>query len=518
MREIQLSNLGDGELIYSILPRGDAAWMTFEQVENGTIAPGQSIKLFVQASAKQMPSNYEKAMIEILSNDSQSPSFKVQITAERLTEEGGLVFRPSSINFGETLVGRTTEKTIEMFNAGMDDISISRIAFEDAAFSHYLSLPINLAAGEKYSASIYFTPLKEGTVESNAKVLTDENGFLIRALPLAGNSIIAPKIIHNPDNISANLKMNQESKISFNLQNGGGSVLNWSMKGANGLAGSSYSLGATFPPKHYDSFAKGSLDHRTGPPVSSLGGGPDYYGYSWSDSSDKAGPEYLWKDISQSGVILSELSALDDGFAPINLPFSFKLYGQAFDQVFVSSNGYLTFGQGSSDHNHFPLPSQMMAANLIAAFATDLDPSQGGNIYYLNDENGLTVQYDQVHDFAGLGEYTFQININAGGVIRFIYENMNGALDRATTGIQNASTDMGLLVAYNNKQIKPKSTVRISTSPKWLHTTKLEGSLQSGESENIEITLKAGSIMAGSYEAKLEISSNDPDQKIKYYP
>ena len=80
----------------------------------------------------------------------------------------------------------------------------------------------------------------------------------------------------------------------------------------------------------------------------------------------------------------------------------------------MGSNGYLTLGQPSVEHGNFPLPTAMMPANLIAAFATDLDPASGGNIYYHADDHGLTVQYDKVKDFAGLGEYTFQIKVNAG--------------------------------------------------------------------------------------------------------
>ena len=75
----------------------------------------------------------------------------------------------------------------------------------------------------------------------------------------------------------------------------------------------------------------------------------------------------------------------------------------------MGSNGYLTLGQPSVEHGHFPLPTAMMPANLIAAFATDLDPSTGGNIYYYADDNGLTVQYDKVQDFAGLVNTLFKL-------------------------------------------------------------------------------------------------------------
>ena len=64
-----------------------------------------------------------------------------------------------------------------MFNSGLNPISVNRVSFNNSAFSHYLDLPILLAAGEKYSAQIHFTPLEEGAWESSAMVFTDENGF-----------------------------------------------------------------------------------------------------------------------------------------------------------------------------------------------------------------------------------------------------------------------------------------------------------------------------------------------------
>ena len=513
-----LNNSGDGNLIYSMHQRDSSPWLLFDEISEGSLAAGQTMEVLVQVDASQMPSNYEETLIEIVSNDPDQPEFAIKVSAERLSEDGGLVFRPANLEFGSVFVGHSSEKLLEIFNAGTNQITISRMAFADSSFSHHLDFPITLASGEKTSAKIYFTPVNEGAFETNGMVFTDENGFTVRNLPLTGSSAKAPKIVHNPQSISATINMNEQSQFALNLQNTGGSSLNWSLKGANGLMGSSFSLGTVFSSDHFAPLLKGTDDKRNGSPVSTLGGGPDYHGYTWSDSSENAGPDHIWTDISTTGILLEELSSTDDGFTSLTLPFSIDFYENSFDQVFVSSNGYLTLGQGFSDHNHFPLPTNMMAGNLIAAFASDLDPSRGGNIYYLSDENGLTVQYDKVQDFSGQGEYTFQINLNAGGVIRLKYENMDGPIDRATTGIQNASADIGLLVAYNNQQIKSDSTVRISTSPKWLHTSKSQGTIESGQSESVNLTLKAGSIRAGSYEAQLELSSNDPDKKIVTIP
>ncbi|MBT6852377.1 MAG: tandem-95 repeat protein, partial [Opitutae bacterium] len=212
----------------------------------------------------------------------------------------------------------------------------------------------------------------------------------------------------------------------------------------------------------------------------------------------------------KNGKLLSELSDKDDGFAKVALPFSVEFYGKEYKEAFVNANGYLTFEKGAEDHGHFPLPTPMMPGNLVTPFAMDLNLARGGNVYVHSAGNEFVVQYDKVKDFAGLGEYTFQISLNRNGVIHFHYDKMDGPTNRATTGIQNASADVGLLVAYNNAQIQSNMSVRISTSPKWLHTSKIAGSLEGGKSESVQLTLKSGGIAAGKYEAQMEITSNDP--------
>ena len=484
-------------------------WLTLDQ-DSGTINPNGKLTLQVKADAQKLDQDESTAYIHVLSNDPRTPSKVVKVTAEKLRYDGGLVFRPASLTFDELFVGQTTEKELEITNGKTDAITISRFVFRDSAFSHRLTFPMTLKAGEKVSAKIYFTPKKAGEVKSSALLLTSEGNGKSISLSLRGSAKVAPAIALNPGSIAQNLKMKEEKKVNLSVSNTGGSNLGWSIKGATTLGGKSFSLAEVFGMDHFIPLEKGAIDTRSGSTMSTTGGGPDHHGYSWSDSKDPAGPSHNWTDISKTGKLLSELSNEDDGFAKISLPFEVDFYGEKSQNVFISSNGYLTFEEGSMEHGHFPLPSRMMPTALISAFAMDLNPSRGGNIYYKTGQNELVVQYDKVKDFAGQGEYTFQIWLNRNGVIYFHYGEMKGPTDRATTGIQNFYGDVGLLVAYNNQQIQPDMTIRVATSPKWLHTSKNSGNLASGQSETIQLTLKAGEIMAGKYEAKVEVSSNDP--------
>ena len=68
-------------------------------------------------------------------------------------------------------------------------------------------------------------------------------------------------------------------------------------------------------------------------------GGPDTYGYSWSDSN-QAGVSYNWIDVSSSGTVVSEG---DDTTEEITLPFTFNFYGEDYTAVNVCSNGFFKF-------------------------------------------------------------------------------------------------------------------------------------------------------------------------------
>jgi subtilisin family serine protease len=499
-----------GSLFKGRIWNGMINYSSISKDRKGKLQPGKSISINLAANESKMLSEYEDATIEISSNDPDTPLKNFKVSAQKISEKGGLIFSPASLSFSDLFLGQTEEKMLTISNGNKDSVTINRFVFRDSAFSHRLNFPMTLKAGEKVSAKIYFTPKKAGEVKSSALLLTSEGNGKSISLSLSGSAIVAPTIALNPGSISQTLRMKEEKKVNLTIRNTGGSNLGWSFKGATTLGGKSFSLAEVFGMDHFIPLEKGAIDTRSGSTMSTTGGGPDHHGYSWSDSKDPAGPQHNWTDISKTGKLLTELSKTDDGFAKVALPFEVDFYGEKSKNVFVSSNGYLTFEEGSMEHGHFPLPSRMMPTALVSAFAKDLNPSRGGNIYYKTGQDELVVQYDRVKDFAGEGEYTFQIWLNRNGVIYFHYGEMNGPTNRATTGIQNFYGDVGLLVAYNNEQIKSDMTVRLATSPKWLHTSKNSGNLASGKSETIQLTLKAGEIMAGKYEAKIEVTSNDP--------
>ena len=70
-------------------------------------------------------------------------------------------------------------------------------------------------------------------------------------------------------------------------------------------------------------------------------------------------------------------AAVDDGFTPVNLPFSFPYFASTHTQAFVSSNGFLTLGSSSGANipNNVTIPTAGNPNGVVAPFWDDLNPS-----------------------------------------------------------------------------------------------------------------------------------------------
>ena len=76
-------------------------------------------------------------------------------------------------------------------------------------------------------------------------------------------------------------------------------------------------------------------------------GGPDLFGYSWIDSDEFGGPSFDWMEISGVGIPVPFASPISDDqtVGPIAIGFDFPFYGNAFNQIYISTNGNPISGQ-----------------------------------------------------------------------------------------------------------------------------------------------------------------------------
>ncbi len=249
------------------------------------------------------------------------------------------------------------------------------------------------------------------------------------------------------------------------------------------------------------------------PPMPLNQGGPDAFGNRWIDSDEIGGPTFNWIDISGAGT---PVTLTDDSFAgPIELGMNFPFYGTNYSQVFIGSNGFISFGAGSNSYTNVEIPNATEPNNMIAACWDDMNPEAGGTIYYYHDTtNGrFIISYVGLPFYSGGADATFEIILNSNGQIAIEYGALNPGsrgLNQLTVGIENADGTDGLQVAYNAEYLHSNMAILFMPQATWLQTNIHGGTVPSGESALAIVTFDATGLAEGLYTGHLDLDSNDP--------
>ncbi|MCP4684409.1 MAG: hypothetical protein GY867_03075 [bacterium] len=253
------------------------------------------------------------------------------------------------------------------------------------------------------------------------------------------------------------------------------------------------------------------------------GGGPDSFGHYWTDSDDPGGPIFDWQDISTTGTAVG--LADDDWAGPIAIGFDFPFYDTVYSDLYIGSNGLLTFDAGSSEALNRSLPSTLFPSPLIAVWWDNLDPGNGGTVRYLHDvaNNRFIVSFENVPASfvpTGTGSLTFQAILYPSGRIVLQYGEMDAGdldLDRSTVGIQKSGAADALEILSNTPYMHDSLAVAISTDH-WLYTVVPGVPVEPYGSASIDVTLDASELSGGTYLGELIVVSNDPDRPTWIIP
>ena len=244
-------------------------------------------------------------------------------------------------------------------------------------------------------------------------------------------------------------------------------------------------------------------------------GGPDGFGYRWSDSDESGGPLFSWTDISGTGTPIA-ITSDDSTSGPIALGFNVPYYGGFFNSIRVCSNGWLSFTSTSTAYANQPLPNSGAPEDLIAPLWDDLDPGGQTRIYYQTFGNSAIVQWTGMPRYQETGSaLTFQAILEESGAITFQYLTLtSGTLNSATVGIQDSAKTTGLTVAYNQGYLHDNLAVRIAALPQWLTVSPTSGRLYENDEVDLDLHVDAAGLEGGTYPGTVIIETNDPTQPV----
>ena len=204
--------------------------------------------------------------------------------------------------------------------------------------------------------------------------------------------------------------------------------------------------------------------------------GNDVFGYTWYSQDDPNGKPMQWVDISSTGTLVTGLG--DDNFVgPFPIGFNFTYYWLNFNQFYVGSNGYISFGQGgniSSTSIGFPTQPTPGGAlnNYIAALLSDLtfidknsNPIPGAEVRYQTIGDSCIISFINVPFWTDetpnhyRGSNSFQIILNrADSSITLNYLSSSGPVHTSytqpgvnfmTRGMENVTGTVGFSLPGN---------------------------------------------------------------------
>jgi gliding motility-associated-like protein len=180
----------------------------------------------------------------------------------------------------------------------------------------------------------------------------------------------------------------------------------------------------------------------------------------------------------QGTVTTATFSGLDDGVTPaIPMPFPFNFFCQSVTNLFICTNGFVSFGTGYTNFVLQTLPNAITPNNIIALFWRDLNLSSGGSVdYFVNGtapNRVMVIRFNNVPFYGGGGTVNGQLQIYENGNIEFHHTNFTNST--YVMGIENANGTIAYTVPGANNQ-----AVTFTGSKGWRFTPLSQGtSLQS---------------------------------------
>jgi hypothetical protein len=160
--------------------------------------------------------------------------------------------------------------------------------------------------------------------------------------------------------------------------------------------------------------------------------------------------DYEWVDISQNGTS-TNLMGDDQTLGPFNIGFNFPFYGATYSQVWVCTNGWLSFmNPGTAVYWETAIPDPVAPNAACYIWWDDLYVPTSSDVKYYYDQDGdrFIVSW-HCRRLGGTVLFNFQIVLTPDGGVRYTYESTDPTNNSCLVGIENEDGTEALQVCFD---------------------------------------------------------------------
>lgn len=150
-------------------------------------------------------------------------------------------------------------------------------------------------------------------------------------------------------------------------------------------------------------------------------------------------------DLPLEADVGTRLSLGDDASAQVSLGFAFAFYGRSYTEMFVNSDGNVTFGQKDDASTERNVGRLVNGPPRAAPILADLNPQARGTVSVLVLRDHVTVTWEGVPQYDRFDRNTFQVSLWADGRLDFVYDQaLSASIDEGVVGVAPGGAQGGL--------------------------------------------------------------------------
>lgn len=166
---------------------------------------------------------------------------------------------------------------------------------------------------------------------------------------------------------------------------------------------------------------------------------------AWPVAAQDYNPVLIPPQIIGSPQTMTPLNGGDDSTRLVQFAFPFEYFGQTFTQAWVSSNGFVSFGDiGHLCCNGSPI--EQAPRNAIYGLWTDL--ISGGNPYYRTDATSTVFGWYNTQEYGSGLPNTLEIALFPDGKIQWNYGDVNNQWHLVTAGLTGPTMADSISIFY----------------------------------------------------------------------